>query len=817
MRPIPSLLAVILFAFGLLSAAGAIPVPPAPQVSVVGAPGAGSATYWVVAQDQAGMFTTASPGTTVANLPAKLDATNYARIQITPVAGAVKYYVLKTMALAKPEPVTIKVANPGDQSVYYWIVPMNGFRYGPLSGPYEAKCADPQGNVLTWTLVNGASWYHVYRTETPEPPAGRFYCVVAHQVGISADLKVNYGNRSSEPTVTDPGPTAYGVVGFPPTASTAPPLGDGEFLVATSDGAEVRDIGQTLTHFEAVNVNETERFPVTQYEDGQSSLRTFTGAGVSATTNLENLSRPSFISHMTAFEINQNYLSGGHNEYNGAGPGSPGWKSEIEALTVRQQSQTATQLATAAFVQENYGTGDTSNIVSWTTIHGSNKDAGDEGTGPYWGQIRRVLEEFDDTLTADAPRGAVALAVQNAGYLAGTGRLLVNLSQAYQEGRIARVGNVDVHGKGTNWTPAMVGQWISFDVDTIKGHRMWYQITAVSGPTELTILARTGWSTQCNLGYSRHIWDPETMPGPQPSWTNQDAQYVLPRENEAAAQAGTYLICPGTLLGAPWRTGKTLNVEPLAQPWKSGDQVQVTPGPQCWMALGYFRLWGDYLPQDYITGLNLTNFGSRSANTAGILIGNPGASNFSKGVEVYVARDGRGDGFVVSAANGWDERGAPGGSAGMYRGAFVAPVNLPALADEYGRCPRLTFTRPAEDLTKNTLSVQAPNRTTLMQFNLQDVLVPAPLTLAGPVAIKGTLTGSDQTRGKALFSGDGQATSFTIKFATAFATEPFVTISTNQFPRSRLAEVTVDHVTVEFEQPPAAGQDNVVVYWAAQL
>ena len=184
-------------------------------------------------------------------------------------------------------------------------------------------------------------------------------------------------------------------------------------------------------------------------------------------------------------------------------------------------------------MQENYGTGDTSNIVSWTTIHGSNKDGGDEGTGPYWGQIRRVLEEFPDTLTADAPRGAVALTVEKANYLAGTGRLLVNLSQTYQAGRVTRVGNVDVHGKGTAWTPAMVGRWISFDVDTIKGHRMWYQISAVSSPTELTILARTGWSTECNLGYSRHIWDPRDHARP-PALLDQPGRAVRAAQRERA-------------------------------------------------------------------------------------------------------------------------------------------------------------------------------------------------------------------------------------------------------------------------------------------
>ncbi|HEY3397961.1 MAG TPA: hypothetical protein VGM19_09930 [Armatimonadota bacterium] len=794
-------------------AAGAIPIPAAPQVTVVGAAGTAQATYWVAAQDKAGMFTTCSPGVTVTNLPSKLDAANYARVQIAPVEGAAKYYVLKTMIVAKPDPVTIKVATPGDKTSYYWIVPMNGFRYGPLSGPYEAKCGDPQGNVLTWTLVNGASWYSVFRTDSATPPAGRFHCVVGHQLGMATNLRGNYGGGAPAPTATDPGALGFGVVGFPATDPTKPPLGDGEFLVATSAGEEVKDTGQALTFFEAVNVNETERVAMTQYAEGQPSTRTFKGAGVSGTTNLPNLSRPSFIAQLSEFEIDQNFISGGHSDYNAQG----GWKSEIEALTVRQSSQTATQLAAASFVQENFGTGDTSNLVSWTTMHGSNKDGGDEGTGSYWGQVRRVLDEFDDTLTADAPRGAVALAVQKANYTAGTGRLLVNLSQVYKEGRIARVGGVDVHGMGTAWTAAMMGSWISFDVDTVNGHRMWYQITGVQSPTELTILARTGWSEKANLGYSRFIWDPATQPGPQPANAGEDAQYVLPKENEAGAKSGAYQICPGTLLGAPWRVGQTLNVEPLGQAWKAGDQVQVAPGPQIWAAMAYFRLWGDYSPQDYITGINLSNLGSRPTNTAGILIGNPGAANFRKGVEVYVARDGRGDGFVVSVANSWNERGDAAGNAGMYRGAFVAPVNLPALVDEYNLCPRLTFTRPAADLMQNTLSVQGPDKTPLMQFNWHDIAVTSPLTLGGPVTVKSTLTGSDQTRGKGVYSGDGVATKVTIKFAKAFGGEPFVTISTNQFARARLAEVTADHITVEFEQAPTAGTNNVVVYWMAQM
>ena len=86
------------------------------------------------------------------------------------------------------------------------------------------------------------------------------------------------------------------------------------------------------------------------------------------------------------------------------------------------------------------------------------------------------------------------------------------------------------------------------------------------------------------------------------------------------------------------------------------------------------------------------------------------------------------------------------------------------------------------------------------------------------MSVQGTLAGSDATRGKALFTGDGKLTSFTLKFVKPFASEPFVTISTNQFARARLARRSPrDHVTVEFEQPPAAGKENVVVYWMAQM
>ena len=71
-------------------------------------------------------------------------------------------------------------------------------------------------------------------------------------------------------------------------------------------------------------------------------------------------------------------------------------------------------------------------------------------------------------------------------------------------------------------------------------------------------------------------------------------------------------------------------------------------------------------------------------------------------------------------------------------------------------------------------------------------------------------------RGKAVFSGDGRTRSFTIRFCQPFHCEPVVTISGNQFARSRVAQVSQEAVEVEFEEAPATGKENVIVWWMAQ-
>lgn len=84
------------------------------------------------------------------------------------------------------------------------------------------------------------------------------------------------------------------------------------------------------------------------------------------------------------------------------------------------------------------------------------------------------------------------------------------------------------------------------------------------------------------------------------------------------------------------------------------------------------------------------------------------------------------------------------------------------------------------------------------------------------VTINGSLKGSPRTRGKAVFSGDGTRKRFVIRFESPFAAEPVVTIADNQFAPSRIARVDAEQLVVEFQEAPAKGAGNVVIWWMAQ-
>ncbi len=798
-----------------LSATQAVEIPKPPTATVVGAPGMGTACYWVVAADDrparpgrdGGNLTPPSAPVLVTHVPETLNADSYVAITVTPTTGASSYYVLKTVPWREPAPVAVTVATPGEQTYYYWIVVRNGFRASGLYGPYRAeRCGDPKGNVITWTPVPGASGYDLYRTDTPEPPVGRTHCVVAVQQGQAG--------TPAACRFTDTGPVRLGVAGYPATAMTVPPLGKGVWLLGKTTGGAVRDTGQALQSFTVPNVNETDAAPLTMVgTGGTSNLRDFNQAQILSRVNLPHLKEPTFLSIMRALDIRQYADAGGHNDYHNY-PGRAGWKSTFENLSVQQTLQTASQAFNVAGYQNNYGTGDTIWLFASTSVQGGSMDKGDEGAFSIRSRVARTMTLLTGTLRADAPRGGVVLPLRAAPGQAGTKRLVVNLTQRYDEGRIRRVGNVDVHGAGTRWTKEMIGRWISFDVDTEGGHRLWYQIVNVAGPTELTILARTLWSEQCNLGYSRFIFDPAEQAAPTPTYTNDRALKVLPPEKLDAAKLGGYQICPGTLLGNPWRVGNDLHVEPLREAWRAGDQISIAAGPQTRLHLASFKMLGSYTPQDDVGGIEIENWGNRTANSAGVQIGTNGMSNFQTGVLVCLPNNHWGTGIEVLAADGWDERGLSTGNIGG-RAAFVAPMNIPALISERGWTPYLLFNGTA--LGQGTLQVRNNRHAPVLTVAHEAVTVAKPATFTDSVTMHGALTGSARTRGKAVFDGDGTTTAFTIRFDPAYPGEPFVLISTNQFAASRLVAVTAEQVVVEFAVPPVAGTGNVVVYWAVQL
>jgi hypothetical protein len=100
-------------------------------------------------------------------------------------------------------------------------------------------------------------------------------------------------------------------------------------------------------------------------------------------------------------------------------------------------------------------------------------------------------------------------------------------------------------------------------------------------------------------------------------------------------------------------------------------------------------------------------------------------------------------------------------------------------------------------------------------FSPREVVLSRPMLAEGGIRLGdgASIVGSDRLRGKAIFSGDGKTRRFRINFKQEFSSEPFVVISTNQFHRCRLAEVTRSGFVVEFEAAPEPGDGNVIVWW----
>jgi len=774
-----------------------VPDPEPPEVQVSGTPGTQQACYWVFAETDrplsglvshyAGDVRNAVTGLSqpaVVTLPADLGRGGKVTVRVKPVPGALRYYVLKTTELEAPG-AAVTVKRPGTGTLYYWVTAHNAWRRSKLAGPFPANSTDTQNpeNVIQIRPVSNATSYSVFVTETPDPPIGRHYYGVAEMVAST--------------TITHRGGAAHVPVGFPATPAAEPPSALGRFLLGTTMGDPIEDTGQPLQVILPPTGNETRRSPLTVPTDGASSPRNVLGSilGLRA-VGPAHAPEPSFAwTGNFPLVMDTTIDSGGINHYQSPPAGGGNYKSTIGSATLNLTSRTQTQIANLGGYLTSYGMGDTIWLTPLVTIYGGVRDGGDEGSQVLRAHMERRAEEVPLTLGEDAPKGAVRLRIQQMPGSIGAGRLVVNLGQAHSAGRIEYVDNCDAYGMNTGWTPDMVGRWISFAVDTNPqtGVRQWYQIDQVLSPEHLRFRALTTWSAHCNLGFSRFIHDPATGKGPGSYYTNKLANMTLPPDRRQAASEGRYLIAPGTQLADPFQADGMLNVEPLREQWSKGDQLAVAAGPQSFNQNIFCATFGSYMPQDVIMGIQVANYGDRTANGPGIHIGSePETAGWATGLLVTLPDSGMGNGIEIN------------GTKTRYAGVVVPP-DIPAFRAGYQPAiPYVQMNSQAQSL--DVRDDAGP----LISASQEGTRLSRRVELA-PDAV---LAGSNRVRGKAVFPGDGSARRFTIRFPKPFSAEPVVTLSTNQFQRCRVASLSREECVVEFESAPDAGAE-VIVWWLA--
>lgn len=792
-----TLLFVLLATGAVAAGPDGVPDPEPPDVQASGTPGTQQACYWVFAETDRPLFGLVShyagdvrnavtglsrPATVT--VPADLGRGGKVTIRIKPISGAVRYYVLKTAEVPTPRAV-VTVRKPGAGTLYYWVTAHNAWRRSKLAGPFPANSTDTQNpeNVIEIQPVPDATSYSVFVTETPDPPVGRHYYGVAEMVAST--------------TIIHRGGTAHVPVGFPATPPTEPPQALGRYLLGVTTGAPIEDTGQPLEVILPPTCNETRRSPVLLPNDGVSSPRNVLGSvlGIKA-VGPAHAPEPSFAwTGSFPLVMDTTIDSGGINHYQSPPAGGGNYKSTIGSATMSLTSRTQTQIANLGGYLTSYGMGDTIWLTPLVTIYGGVRDGGDEGSQVLRAHIERKAEEVPLTLAEDAPKGAVRLRVGQIPGAVGAGRLLVNLSQAHSTGRIEYVDNCDAYGLNTAWTKDMIGRWISFDVDTNPqtGVRQWYQIDDVLSPQHLRFRALTTWSAHCNLGFSRFIHDSATEKGPGSYYTNKLANMTLPPDRRQAAAEGRYLIAPGTQLADPFQTDGELNVEPLRERWNSGDRLVVAAGPQSFNQNIFCATFGSYMPQDVIMGIQVANFGDRTANGPGIHIGSePETPGWATGLLVTLPNTGMGNAIEI---NGEKTRYA----------AIVVPPDIPAFRAGYQ--PAVPYVQ----MNSKAQSLEIRDETgPVISASPQGTRLARRIELA-PDAV---LAGSNRVRGKAVFSGDGSARRFAIRFPKPFSSEPVVVVSTNQFQRCRVASVSREECVVEFESAPDAGAE-VIVWWLA--
>lgn len=242
---------------------------------------------------------------------------------------------------------------------------------------------------------------------------------------------------------------------------------------------------------------------------------------------------------------------------------------------------------------------------------------------------------------------------------------------------------------------------------------------------------------------------------------------------------GPYLICPYTEMDdGDAVTNQGLRVAPLTTAWHPGDEVEVIAGPQTTFRLGWWEMGGEFLPQDHVAGLGIAYNGNKPTGEGALI-----TYNWGIGLETH------GAGTAVACMDGT--------KVGLQVYKDTATLISCIRDDPY----RFNLAQDANGLFLE--QANGPRWIALGQKGL---------TLYG----NATIAGSQRTRGKAVFSGDGVKLEFTIPFPTAYAAEPFVVASSNLPIGMGVTAVTLEGCTVTFATPPPAGQDNVVVTWMVQ-
>ena len=531
------------------------------------------------------------------------------------------------------------------------------------------------------------------------------------------------------------------------------PEGYGAYLVGTSNGGAVLDQGQKLGSIPIYDMNTTDP----GYNRFMPQVNGYEPSGDRGAFQFDfdhRTKSPQYSWDMlNGIAIHQRNIAGGLNTY----PGVPGIhyenaKNTYNGIDIHQFNYTPGQHSPFLTFMYNYGIGDNVLFHAALEQHGQNRTAGDEGSEFFSLHMSRRLDTSRANVTADAAAGDIYLKIAGSVGSVAGGRGIVNLTQKYAPGKAHVEGAAVAVGTDTNWMPDVEGRWISFDADTTQ-----------KGVRQWYLVERFISPVRLQL-VAYTYWGKYNYKG-------------------NARQDGGYMICPYTEMadGDANTYPQGLKVAPLSCDWKSGDEIELIAGPQTTFRLGWWEMGGEFLPQDHIAGLGITYTGAKDPGEGALIVYGNDKGRWPSAVECHNLQSGM-----------------------MLYSADVGMVF-------YRQSP--TIFRVIDDPSRYQLSWDKEG------MFLEDLghtrwvgLGRKGLSLHG----QATIQGSERTRGRTTFSGDGKTAEFAMAFPAAFEGVPFVVASANLPIGMGVTEVTAQGCTVSFAAAPPAGKDNIVVTWMVQ-